>query len=150
MNVNYNLTDVWKPTTTIILLCLNAHWCACVPSPPKKQGSADYHLECVHYQAPACGQKLNIKKVLKQWHLKAQQKDYTDCFFSGSHLTSMWSAFARGGGHFWPLTQLIRQCSPVYLQCSGSAPCPDQMEASSVRQQGLILCQPVPRLLLPQ
>lgn len=36
------------------------------------------------------------------------------------------------------------------MQRFGSAPHPDQVEASSVRQQGLVLCQPVPRLLLPQ
>lgn len=64
--------------------------------------------------------------------------------------TSMWPAFSRGGGHFWPLTQLVGQCGPIHLQRSGSAPHPDQVEASSVRQQGLVLRQPVPRLLLPQ
>lgn len=62
----------------------------------------------------------------------------------------MWSAFSWGGGHFWPLAQLVGQCGPIHLQRSGSAPHPDQVEASSVRQQGLVLRQPVPRLLLPQ
>lgn len=55
-----------------------------------------------------------------------------------------------GGSHFWPLAQLVGQRGPVHLQRSGGSPHPDQVEAPGVRQQGLVLRQPLPRLLLPQ
>lgn len=125
----------------------NAHWCACMPSKTTQQED-DCHSGCDHYRAPVLVTYCSsvVKYVYWNWEDALNWLFH----FPASCLASMWSAFPWGGSHFWPLTQLVSQCSAVYLQCSWSAPHPDQVEASSVRQQGLILCQPVPRLLLPQ
>ncbi len=97
------------------------------------------------------GQTLNTKKNVATVKFKSPTGTLTWLVASSACcLTSMWSAFPWSGSHFWPLTQLVSQRSPIHLQCFGSAPHPDQVEASSIRQQGLVLCQPVPRLLLPQ
>lgn len=49
-----------------------------------------------------------------------------------------------------PLPQLLRQRGPVYLQRPGSPSHPDALETPVCGQQGQLLHQPLPRVLLHQ
>lgn len=64
--------------------------------------------------------------------------------------TSLRPALSGGGRHLRTLAQLLGQRGPVHLQRPGRAAHPDPLEAPGVGQQGRLLRQPLPRLLLAQ
>lgn len=65
-------------------------------------------------------------------------------------LFSLWSAVPWGGSHLRAIPQLLSQRRAVHLQRLGSSTHPDPLETSGVRQQGLLLCQPLSGFLFTQ
>lgn len=67
-----------------------------------------------------------------------------------SALASVRPAVFRCSGNIWPISQLLVQRRTVHLQCPGGATHSSAMETPPDGQQGHVLRQPVPGLLLPQ
>lgn len=62
--------------------------------------------------------------------------------------SSLWPIGPGSRGCIRPLSQLIRQCGSVYLQCSGGPSHPDALETPLSGQQRQLLHQPPPWICL--